>query len=96
MKAVQDPEKVEFSRLAAAWSLKNLRMVEIGCGNGKLFWQYADLPRFAAGLDTDSDRLKEARKSHSSGCNDLILQANAEKLPFRNKSIDLVLFASSL
>jgi ubiquinone/menaquinone biosynthesis C-methylase UbiE len=96
MKAVKDPEKVGFSRLAAAWSLKNLRMVEIGCGSGMLFWQYADLPRFAAGLDTDFDRLKEARKSHLSGCNDLILQANAQQLPFKEESIDLVLFASSM
>lgn len=61
MKALRDPEGVEVSRLLAASQIPGKRVLEIGCGSGKLTWLYAGLPRQVVGIDPVASELRQAK-----------------------------------
>jgi len=96
MKALNDPEGAELSHLVAACSLPGRHILEIGCGNGKLTWQYAGLPRQVVGIDPDASVLRQATVNRqASSSNVSFLRAVGEALPFPPRVFDVVLFASS-
>ena len=96
MEALRDPEGVELSHLVAACPLPGNRMLEIGCGAGRLTWQYAGLTGQVVGIDPDAFELRQAKDDRPvSIVNVSILQAVCEALPFSNQTFEVVLFASS-
>jgi 2-polyprenyl-3-methyl-5-hydroxy-6-metoxy-1,4-benzoquinol methylase len=96
VEALRDPEGAEVSHLMAACPLPGKRILEIGCGRGKLTWQYAGLPEQIVGIDTDASVLRQAKDDRpASIANVTILQAVGEALPFVPQTFDIVLFASS-
>ena len=96
MNAQRDPESAEFEHLAVACHLPGARILEIGCGQGQLTWQYAGLPRQVIGIDPSSSALHEARSTQPARLSNVFLtQARAESLPFPSHAFDIFLFASS-
>ena len=96
-KSVRDPEKLEARALLARCPLAGVRMLEIGCGNGKLTWQYASLPARVAGIDPVAADLRQAMAVKPAGISSAFLvQAVGEALPFAPQSFDTALFGSSL
>lgn len=57
-----DPEERETHALAAlGGDLTNARVLEIGCGNGRLTWRYAPRARAVLAIDPDQAAIEEAR-----------------------------------
>jgi len=99
----RDPEGAELEHLAAACQLASKQVLEIGCGNGYLTWQYAGLPnrsglpRRVIGIDPNASALHEAISTRpASTQNGSFTQASGAALPFPSQVFDIVIFALSL
>lgn len=58
-----DPEGHETKALLAYLGpLRGLRLLEIGCGEGRLTWRYARLARRVIGLDPNREKIERARQ----------------------------------
>jgi ubiquinone/menaquinone biosynthesis C-methylase UbiE len=93
----QDIEKNEAKYLHKLTEFANQRVLEIGCGEGRLTWQYAKETNATIAIDLDADALRVAtidrpsdleRKAHFS-------LAKSERIPFPNESFDTAIFAWS-
>jgi len=73
------------------------RMLEIGCGDGRLTWQYAELAESLVAIDVTPDTLAEAlRERPERFCETTsILEASGVYLPFKSDSFDHALFSLS-
>ncbi|MCK6538602.1 MAG: class I SAM-dependent methyltransferase [Anaerolineales bacterium] len=97
-KAIKDPEGNETRHLHQFADFAGKRVLEIGCGEGRLTWRYALASLSTVGLDPDRNALRVAladrphnllKKVHFSN-------AKSERLPFRSETFDVVLLAWSL
>lgn len=94
----KDPEGNEKIYLHKFADFTNKRVLEIGCGEGRLTWQYAKESRSTIGIDLDADALRVASidrpydltgKVHFS-------RAESEHLPFSKETFDMAILAWSL
>ncbi|HJR81391.1 MAG TPA: class I SAM-dependent methyltransferase [Anaerolineales bacterium] len=92
-----DPEGSEKKHLHSSADFTNKRVLEIGCGEGRLTWQYAKETRSTVAIDLDADALRVAtidrpsdleRKVHFS-------LAKSEQLPFPGEAFDIAILAWS-
>jgi ubiquinone/menaquinone biosynthesis C-methylase UbiE len=61
MGSVKDPEGAEGVALAALADFDGRRVLEIGCGDGRMTWLYAEHATEVLGVDTDEDAIRDAR-----------------------------------
>lgn len=94
----KDPEQNETKYLHTFADLTNRRVLEIGCGEGRLTWQYAKGTRETIGIDPDRDALRIAKvdKPYDLQEKVLLLCADAQQLPFPKETFDLAILAWSL
>ncbi|MEO5887469.1 MAG: class I SAM-dependent methyltransferase [Anaerolineales bacterium] len=94
----KDPEGFERKILHKYAAFTNKRLLEVGCGEGRLTWQYAKAMGSTIGIDLDVDALRVASidrpydlagKVHFS-C------AESEHLPFSKETFDMAILAWSL
>jgi malonyl-CoA O-methyltransferase len=76
-------------------SLENLNVagstvLDVGCGSGLFFDQVADKARLVVGVDISHKLLLKAKERASVCGNVEVLQADADHLPFKESSFDLV------
>lgn len=97
MDVEKDPEGSEPKHLMDFIGTGPGRMIEIGCGDGRLTWRYAAAVGKVVGLDLERDDLKVARIERPSDLNSRVMfaQADSTHIPFRDASFDLALFAWS-
>jgi ubiquinone/menaquinone biosynthesis C-methylase UbiE len=94
----KDFEKNEIKSLRKLVDFTGRRVLEVGCGEGRLTWRYAAPARQVAGIDPDRDALRVAhydmpsdlRKTTSFAC------ASSLNLPFPHERFDIALLAWSL
>jgi ubiquinone/menaquinone biosynthesis C-methylase UbiE len=98
MATEHDPEGREPQALLAAADFKNARVLEIGCGDGRLTFRYAGSAMRTIGIDTKPDDVSSAAKNCPSGLRDRLtfLHASATALPFHTETFNIAIFASSL
>ena len=94
----EDPEGTEIKLIEKYATFKGKDVLEVGCGNGRLTFQYAASTRSVHAIDASARDLAEARKA--------IPKSLARKIRFRvgrgeslhleDESVDLVFFAWSL
>ena len=94
----RDPEGTETSHLRNITQFANARVLEIGCGNGRLTWRYAGLANRVAGIDPDMSRLITAIGDCPPGLRSTVsfARAKSEALPFARGIFDLAVLAWSL
>lgn len=61
MPVIKDPEENETATLHAMVDFKGLNVLEIGCGDGRLTWRYADQAAHVTAIDPDGKDIEAAR-----------------------------------
>ena len=94
----KDPEKSEHKILHRLVNFKDQDVLEVGCGEGRLTWDYAGSAKQVVGVDIDPDALRVAnydmpddlRKTTVFAC------ASSIHLPFPHERFDIALLSWSL
>ena len=63
-RAVVDPAGDELSALERIGAdFDGLRVLDVGCGDGRMVWRIADRARSVVGVDPDEERIELAREA---------------------------------
>ena len=97
MTVQKDPERNETKYLHRFADFAQKRVLEIGCGEGRLTWQYARETHSTIAIDLEADSLRVATIDRPS---DLELKAHfalakSEQLPFSKETFDMAILAWS-
>ncbi len=94
----KDPERNETKYLHEFADFTDKRVLEVGCGEGRLTWQYAKDTRTTIGIDPDPDALRVARIDQPYDLQNKVYFVNADSthLPFPKETFDLAILAWSL
>ena len=98
MTVQKDPERSESKYLHKFADFRNKRVLEVGCGEGRMTWQYANSTHTTIGIDPDPDALRIAKVDSPSDLEHKVLFAGAasEYLPFSKETFDIAVLAWSL
>jgi ubiquinone/menaquinone biosynthesis C-methylase UbiE len=93
----KDPEQKEAKYLHKFANLTGKRVLEIGCGEGRLTWRYAKAAAATFAIDSDKDALRVATIDRPSDLEEKVhfSNARAEWLPFAKETFDIALLAWS-
>ena len=93
-----DPEGVETDALARLAPVEGLRVLELGCGDGRLTFRYADAAASVLAVDPDRDEIEHARTALPQGLEGRVSFAvvGAAEVDVPRRSFDLALFSWSL
>jgi len=94
----KDPEGSEAKYLHQFIDFTDQRVLEIGCGEGRLTWKYARRARAVTGLDLDHDALRVASVDRPRDLAESVHFAEVDSvhIPFRSATFDIALLAWSL
>lgn len=98
MTLVRDPEGRETHHLHEVAQLARARVLEIGCGDGRLTWRYAATAGRVVALDTNAAPLALAIANCPDSLRSTVtfIQSGAQTLPFPAGSFDTVILAWAL
>ena len=94
----KDPEQNETQHIRKIADFTGKRVLEIGCGEGRLTWRYASASLSTIGLDPKKDALRVATIDRPSDLANKVHFANAqaEHIPFHKETFDIAILAWSL
>jgi ubiquinone/menaquinone biosynthesis C-methylase UbiE len=97
MTVQKDIARNEKKYLHTFADFSNKRVLEIGCGEGRLTWQYAHASSLTVGLDTDPEALRVALidSPHDLRNKVCFTRAQAEQIPFSKNKFDIAILAWS-
>lgn len=98
MSLQKDPEGLEKKHLQQMADLRSKRVLEVGCGEGRLTWKYAAAPALTVGFDPDHAALRVARADCPVNLNQKVrfAAASARNIPFAKETFDLAVLSWSL
>ena len=94
----KDPQRNESKYLHKFADFTNKRVLEVGCGEGRMTWQYAKGTQMTIGIDLDTDSLRIAKVDQPSELENKVhfSCAASEYLPFSKETFDIAILAWSL
>ena len=98
MQPERDPEGIEIEYLNRTGVIEGRKVIEIGSGDGRLTWRYAPFAASVVAVDPDLNRLAETGSTRPDTMQTptVFAQADAQMLPFPDKSFDCAILAWSL
>ena len=95
-----DPEENEIRALLGIVDFRDKHVLEIGCGDGRLTWRYADRAAHVTAIEPSAEQIKLAKDnlpSHLKGRVEFYVAA-LEDFAFKSQSsmFDLVILSYSL
>lgn len=98
MSLQKDPENIEGKTLQRLLDVQGKRVLEVGCGEGRLTFKYAGLAKQVIAFDPDHDALRVAKAdSHLYGTPQThFAEASASHIPFSKETFDIAILAWSL
>ncbi len=93
----KDPERTETKILHKYADFAGRRALEIGCGDGRLTWQFAKSASRVAAIDLDKDSLRVASIERPSDLEQTVAFSRADSvhLPFPKERFDIAILAWS-
>ena len=88
-----DKENVEIRNILKCANFRNKKILEVGCGDGRITLHISRLSKNITAIDPDVESIRVARKEVK-GVNFLV--GSGENLEFADNSFDIVLFTMSL
>jgi ubiquinone/menaquinone biosynthesis C-methylase UbiE len=90
-----DPENNETHALFDLADFRGQHVLEIGCGNGRVTWRYADRALHVTAIDPNGDRIARARQNLPNELNDRV---DLHTIPFEEfaKSSKSSIFDSAI
>lgn len=94
----KDPENIERKTLHRLVDFSNARVLEVGCGEGRLTFKYADSVKQVIAFDPDHDALRVAKADAKlNGVQQVqFSEASASYIPFSKETFDIAVLAWSL
>lgn len=98
MSRVVDAEGVHLAATLRAADLRGRRVLEVGCGEGRLTWGIAPLAASVHAFDPDPELVESARAACPAELREKVRfnVAHAEEIEVEPQSVDLVFFSWSL
>ena len=98
MPLVIDPDGVEIATIRELVDLDGLHVLEIGCGDGRMTFEYAGEAASAFAIDPDEELIEQARAATPRGLRRRIRfeAADAAEIELPQREFDLALFSWSL
>jgi ubiquinone/menaquinone biosynthesis C-methylase UbiE len=98
MPAIIDPDGVEILTMRELVDFEGLRIVEIGCGDGRLTFECGQEAASVLALDSDEDAIRKARAETPNALRGRIRfeVADAAQIELPKGEFDLALFSWSL
>jgi len=95
---VVDPEGVEIEALRQLAAMDGLRVLELGCGDGRLTFRYAHEAQSVLAVDPDEERIAIAIATRPPDLADRVTftVAGAAEVDVARRRFDLALFSWSL
>jgi len=93
-----DPEGRESAVLAGIPELSGARVLEIGIGDGRMTWHYAERARFVVGVDPDGESLAYLMEDRPAHLRRRVtgVVADSQFLPFPSERFNAAVLAWSL
>lgn len=93
-----DPEGHELEALAQVVDFDGLRVLDVGCGDGRLVWRIAPTAEWVLGIDIDAERIETAKRETPPGLSGKVefREASVVDLDEPPARFDLVFFTWSL
>jgi ubiquinone/menaquinone biosynthesis C-methylase UbiE len=94
----RDAEQNEIHHLRKAADFRGKRVLEIGCGEGRMTWQYAKWAKWTVALDADHDSLRVAKVDRPYDLEEKVhlTCVDSHDLPFSKEKFDIAILAWSL
>ena len=94
----KDPEQNETKQFQKFADVTGKRVLEIGCGEGRLTWRYASASLSTIGVDADKDAVRVAAYDRPAVLAGKVhfASAQAEYHPFHKETFDIAILAWSL
>jgi len=94
----RDPEQIEVTYLHRFADVDNQDILEVGCGDGRLTWRYAEQARWVAAIDVEPDRLASAIATLPTSLENTVgfYHTHGETLPFASESFVGAILAWSM
>jgi ubiquinone/menaquinone biosynthesis C-methylase UbiE len=98
MAKLQDPEGIETKTVLKHLSFDGKDVLEIGCGDGRLTFKYAEMARRVVAIDPIEESIEKAKSYRPKNLHQRLefLVGQGEKLTFPDQSFEIVFFSWSL
>ena len=93
-----DPEGIEMQTIQKHVNFADKEVLEVGCGDGRLTFKYADTTRRVVALDPDAESIKRATANNPKELSRKLefRVGKGEELSFPDDSFDIIFFTYSL
>ena len=93
-----DPEGTETSVIHELVDFSRADVLEVGCGDGRLTWRYADEAGSVLGLDPDEEMIRRARDAIPEAIEAKVefLAADVNEVELAQDAYDVAILAHSL